>query len=220
MIDRASAVSIAVDLLHLPSRVRWHQSAALPSDVITILEIAAGEPGVLQRAAAVAGHAPDVVERAAQFFVEQVILSAHSDSYRLLAATSTASAADLRRHMALLMRWLHPDRHAKATQALYVTRVSNAWADLKTADRRQAYDALRASQSSKPEAARDLALLSRRTLKQRLVKAGAMPALVVRRPDRPRTPPHASEPGAAAVSIPAGRFRRALRKFGLRLGLG
>ena len=42
--------------------------------------------------------------------------------------------------MALLMRWLHPDKDLEGRRSMFVNRVTRAWDDLKTADRRAAYD--------------------------------------------------------------------------------
>ncbi len=52
----------------------------------------------------------------------------------------------LRRHMVLLMKWLHPDtaeQHRSAAdvdRSVFASRIAAAWDDLKTDDRRSAYD--------------------------------------------------------------------------------
>jgi hypothetical protein len=43
--------------------------------------------------------------------------------------------------MALLLRWVHPDLDPDGVRSLYATRVTRAWDDLKTEQRRQVYDA-------------------------------------------------------------------------------
>jgi hypothetical protein len=42
--------------------------------------------------------------------------------------------------MALLLRWLHPDLDPCGERSVFVRRVTRAWNDLKTQDRRDAYD--------------------------------------------------------------------------------
>jgi hypothetical protein len=42
--------------------------------------------------------------------------------------------------MALLIKWLHPDSAREGQQSVFVNRVTLAWDDLKTPDRRVAYD--------------------------------------------------------------------------------
>ena len=50
-----------------------------------------------------------MVRLAATFFIEQILFAPHADSYRVLGASPQASASELRRNVALLLRWLHPD---------------------------------------------------------------------------------------------------------------
>ena len=63
-----------------------------------------------------------------------------ADSYRVLGATAEASKSELRRNMALLLRWLHPDHDPQGARSVFANRVTRAWNDLKTQERRAAYD--------------------------------------------------------------------------------
>jgi hypothetical protein len=45
--------------------------------------------------------------------------------------------------MALLLRWLHPDSDRHEQRVVFAARVTRAWNDLKTNERRVAYDRLR-----------------------------------------------------------------------------
>jgi curved DNA-binding protein CbpA len=81
-----------------------------------------------------------LVREAAEFFIVQILLAPDADSYRVLGATPDASAGDLRRNVALLLRWLHPDVDPKGERSMFATRVTRAWNDLKTPDRRAAYN--------------------------------------------------------------------------------
>ena len=80
---------------------------------------------------------------AATFYIEQILLFSDADSYRVLGASAETSSKDLRRNMALLMRWLHPDSRATDDRAIFAHRVSTAWESLKSAERRADYDAAR-----------------------------------------------------------------------------
>ena len=55
------------------------------------------------------GRPPEVSRQAAVFFIEQILLSSDADSYRILGLDHSATAGELRSHMALLLKWLHPD---------------------------------------------------------------------------------------------------------------
>jgi hypothetical protein len=136
----AMALRIAIDLMHIPSRVRIARSEPLPSGVYTLLCIAAGEEAAESEAIASTGRSLDVIQKAACFFIEQILLCPNADSYRVLGATSEATTAELRRNMALLMRWLHPDMDPEGRRSMFASRVTLAWNDLKTAERRATYD--------------------------------------------------------------------------------
>lgn len=143
MMNHATALGAAIDLLHMPSRVRLVRAAALPVGVLALLRIAAGDEEAMREATEFAGRSRDVIGEAVRFFIEQILLSPDADSYRVLGASPEATSADLRRNMALLLRWLHPDLDPCAERSIFATRVTLAWNDLKTLDRRAAYDQLR-----------------------------------------------------------------------------
>jgi hypothetical protein len=134
------ALRIAIDLVHIPSGARMVRSEPLPAGVDTLLRIAAGEEEAESAAIASTGRSRDVIQEAAGFFIEQVLLSLNADSYRVLGANPEATNAELRRNMALLMRWLHPDMDREGRRSMFASRVTLAWNDLKTAERRATYD--------------------------------------------------------------------------------
>ena len=137
------AVKAAIELLHIPSRARALRAEPLPPHALAILRIAAGEEDAIESAVSGLGRPRAEVEQACTFFIEQILLAPGSDSYRVLGATSSASAGELRRNMALLLRWLHPDLDRKAARTALAPRVTKAWDDLKTPERRGEFDAAR-----------------------------------------------------------------------------
>lgn len=147
-----SAVKTALGLLHLPASLRRLQSAPLPPDVETLLRIAAGDEDELSRAAVRTERPPAVIRDAAVFYIEQVLLNSDSDSYRVLGAAPDASAQDLRHNMALLMSWLHPDKDLAGDRAVLAARVTRAWNNLRSPDRRMAYDATLAAAPPRTQA--------------------------------------------------------------------
>lgn len=141
--NHATALGVAIDLLHVPSRVRLVRAGPLPIQVLDLLRVAAGDEEAIHQATEITGRSRDVVCEAVAFFIEQILLSPEADSYRVLGASPEATSAELRRNMALLLRWLHPDLDPSAERSIFATRVTRAWNDLKTSDRRAAYDQLR-----------------------------------------------------------------------------
>ena len=134
------ALRVAVDLLHVPSRVRMIRADPLPQGVPLLLRIAAGDREATREAARTSDRSLDVVEEAAAFFIEQILLWPEADSYRVLGASPQATSSELRHNMALLVKWLHPDMDRQGRQSVFVNRVTMAWDDLKTPERRAAYD--------------------------------------------------------------------------------
>lgn len=134
------ALKIAVDLMHVPSQVRLQRMEPLPDGVLTLLRIAAGDEGAETAASLSTDRSRDVVRQASAFFIEQILFAPNADSYRVLGANSQADASELRRNVALLLRWLHPDLDPAGDRAIFVGRVTTAWNDVKTPERRAAYD--------------------------------------------------------------------------------
>jgi hypothetical protein len=139
------ALRIAINLLHVPSQVRRLRSKPLPDGVLVLLRIAAGDADVERVAAVMMDRSRDDVRTAAEFFIEQILFAPYADSYRVLGATPQASAAELRRNLALLSKWLHPDRNPDGARSIFIGKVTAAWHDLKTPERRAAYDEARQS---------------------------------------------------------------------------
>ena len=134
-----SALKAALMLLHMPTRARAMRAMPLPSDTSRLLQIAGNDAQAIDEAITESGRDEDVVRRAAAFFIEQVLWHPQADSYRVLGASPDADASDLKRNMTLLMSWLHPDVGPKDERSVFVARVTSAWNDLKTQERREDY---------------------------------------------------------------------------------
>jgi hypothetical protein len=140
MMDDAGTVKMAIDLMHFPSQVRRMRSAPLPNAVLTLLRIVAGDQEATSQTAETMGRSCETIREAAAFFIEQILLHPDADSYRVLGATPEATNEELRHNMALLLRWLHPDHDGQGERSVFAGRVTRAWNDLKTQERRAAYD--------------------------------------------------------------------------------
>jgi hypothetical protein len=135
-----AALRIAINLLHLPSLVRKIRSNPLPEGVLLLLRIASGDRNAEDEAVALTSRTAAEIRQAAIFFIEQVLLYPEADSYNVLGANRRATNEELRRNMALLLKWLHPDLNQKGERSVHAQRVTIAWNDLKTPVRRSAYD--------------------------------------------------------------------------------
>ena len=121
-----TALRVAIDLVRVPSRVRGVRAAPLPLHVDTVLRIAAGDDALETEAARIMEVSRQQVRKASEFFIEQILLHPGADSYRVLGADPHASTAELRRNMALLFRWLHPDIDRSGERSIFATRVTKA----------------------------------------------------------------------------------------------
>jgi hypothetical protein len=142
-VNNHSTIWMAVDLVRSPSSVKRLRDAPLPSDVEILLRVAAGDEAALSEAANATACSQKSVRDAAIFYIEQILLHPDADYYRVLGAHPDASAAELRRNMALLLRWLHPDHRSGAERSVFASRVTRAWGELKTEEKRAAYDLTR-----------------------------------------------------------------------------
>jgi hypothetical protein len=142
----SAALEIALTLAEQPDSVRWVSRAPLPSGVTLLLEVATGEFGALNSVQTMTTRPHSALQIAAAVFIEQVLFTQTADSYRVLGASRNATRKELRRHMALLVKWLHPDKLDHASndrgidRSIFYHRVTQAWEDLKSDARRTAYD--------------------------------------------------------------------------------
>jgi hypothetical protein len=138
----ADALKAAIDMLHIPSQVRAMRLSALPKGTPLLLRLAAGEPEAAHEAQDLSGRSPEFCRQAAIFFIEQILLSPEADSYRILGLMRNAPTAEIRGHMALLLKWLHPDLSRDSHKSILTRRVIRAWDQLKTPERRRQHDEL------------------------------------------------------------------------------
>ena len=137
---QVAALKLAIDLFHSPARARALRSAALPKGVLEVIRVAADDGKSVESAARALGRSKEIVREAAEFYIEQVLLFPDADAYRVLGVNPDANYNELRRNMALLLRWLHPDGGPRNAREVFASRVTGAWSHLKTQDRRDAYD--------------------------------------------------------------------------------
>jgi hypothetical protein len=113
----------------------------LPEDVLSLIQMAAGDREAIRRAVAVTGATADRVRAAGVLYIQHVVFAPNADHYRTLAVPPDAPHAVLREHVGWLMKWLHPDRASTGWESVFAQRVLTAWNDLKTPQKRARYDA-------------------------------------------------------------------------------
>ena len=135
-----SALTMAIDGYQATSRMRRYRGVELTWDLNFLLLLICGDSDAEAQALEMSSRPRETVRKAAEFFVEQVLFAGDADAYQTLGSHRQASSQELRRNMALILRWLHPDLNSKAEAANYSARVTAAWNQVKTPDLRRAYD--------------------------------------------------------------------------------
>jgi hypothetical protein len=134
-----SAVEAALGLFSAPDRLGWSRSAALPSGMLTVIRVAAGDASLADRVSVATGEPVDRLVEACTFFVSGVLFDAESDHFRVLGVDRSADEVTLKQHFRWLLKWLHPDRDPESWVSTYADRLSVAWNTLRRSDRRAAY---------------------------------------------------------------------------------
>jgi len=140
------ALELALRITKQPVLVRNARRARLPDGVSQVLKLAIGDKDALRIAAEEKNLTDEQLREAAEFFVEQILFYHRASSYRVFGVETNASNQEIRQHMALVMKWLHPDIHtssistASVDRSVFINRATDAWEDLKSEDRRKEYD--------------------------------------------------------------------------------
>ncbi|MCO5054661.1 DnaJ domain-containing protein [Thermomonas sp.] len=137
-----TALDWALTLLRTPTERYRLRQRPLPDGVTELLAIAAGAGSdESARAAARLRERPEILCEAARFYTREILFHAQADAYRTLGVALDAPAEQIRQHFRLLQAWLHPDRQDSGDDSVFAARVNAAWNELRSGDRRAAYDA-------------------------------------------------------------------------------
>lgn len=146
-----TALEWALALLSAPAERYRLRQRPLPPGVGELLAVAASvapdvpdaalpQPALLQ-----AGESAATLREAARFYAREILFHADADAYRTLGVAADAPAEQIKANHRLLQVWLHPDRQYAGDDSIFAARVNAAWNQLRSEDRRRAYDAERAA---------------------------------------------------------------------------
>ncbi len=134
------ALELALAAFRSPSLYAQLRDRSLPDDLPLLLRVVAGDAQALEQATGLVRESPTVVNEAAVMVIQQLMFYPGADSYRVLGVPADAADSQIRENYRWLVRWLHPDRNDDEWDAVYADRVTTAWNDLRTPERRQRYD--------------------------------------------------------------------------------
>ena len=127
MIKPNHALESAIALRRAPRLVRVMRSTQLPEGLTFLLRILSGEQQALVEAQHVTRLDEEAIISIVEFYVLQVMLFRGASSRRVLGVGPDAERSQIRRHMAYLMNWLHPDREANTWRVAFARRVLDSW---------------------------------------------------------------------------------------------
>lgn len=128
------------------------RSAPLPPDVGLLLRVLARDPAAENIAIDSSDLPIETIRTAAEQYVVQIMLFSNATAYRTLGVSYDASRDELRAHMGLLLRWLHPDLSDIVEHRTYFERVVQAWALLGSPERRRGDEYRMVKASKRPTA--------------------------------------------------------------------
>jgi len=120
----------------------------LPTDLVLLLRIVADDYDAIEASAIYIHESHERLREAAAFYIEQIMLAPQADSYRVLGTPRDAPMTELRRNLAYLCKWLHSDLCQETGRSVFLLRVTEAWNNVKTSERRNAYDAILAARKT------------------------------------------------------------------------
>lgn len=230
----AQILETALALQRAPGeRFRLRERPLTPG-IIHLMEIAAGSPQALQAAAAELGEAEPALVEAARFYLEQVLFAdPEADAYRILGVPPHVQQETIRVHQRWLQRWLHPDRALAGDASVFATRVNHAYAQVRTAELRHAYDVrlaearlagasapiaeetLRRWEGGDDRARSAVGRRSRWLLATALISCAVLAVLIVRNPDNIASWEEGVEEGQAPIDVPRSAPAIEDRDFGI-----
>ncbi|MBZ0087629.1 MAG: J domain-containing protein [Thermomonas sp.] len=157
-----TALEWALALLRSPAERYRLRQRPLPPGVDALLAIAANAaPDALDSEGARLRESAETLREAARFYAREVLFHAEADAYRSLGVAPQATTEQIKIHHRLLQAWLHPDREQSGDDSVFAARINTAWNQLRSPDRRAAYDAglagIRASAQVEPVEAAGMA---------------------------------------------------------------
>lgn len=135
------ALEVALALWRMPSMRTALRQRPLPDDIGELVEMAAGASARIGQAAARVDATPEQLLEAVRFYASEILMHDRADAYRVLGVDADATSRQIKAHHRALQQWLHPDRRGNQWASVYATRVNVAWGELRSAERRAAYDA-------------------------------------------------------------------------------
>ena len=149
-----AVLRVALDLAAVPSRRRQLRNSPLPEGVTFLLRIVTDDLGAIEASA-------KRMQKTRKSCVKRRRSTSNRSCWRRTPtaiacwARRSATAAELRRNFAFLCKWLHSELCQDMARSMFFLRVTCAWNNVKTPERRGAYDATLDARLAAPSVSRD-----------------------------------------------------------------
>jgi DnaJ domain len=142
------AFDLMLGVYRAPVRAPLLAARALPQQILEVIRVAGGDGSALAEAQRSTGLGEAELGEAAVLLLHHLLFFDAADHYRVLGVDAHADDALIKQHYRALMRWLHPDRAPDNLHSVFAERVNRAWNALRTPQRRDDYDSLRAREAA------------------------------------------------------------------------
>ena len=120
---RVDAIDVALSKSRLPPS---QKQSALPDNMTDLVRLAAEHKDTLTLYANRKNMKSEQLVEAARFYLQTLILENKTDDHKTLGLTPAATAAEIKDHKRMLLKWLHPDLNKNRWESSLFNRVQLA----------------------------------------------------------------------------------------------
>jgi hypothetical protein len=122
----STATRAALELLAKSPATQPMQKTPLPSDVLTLIQVAAGDAAAIAQTVKSTGLTAQDCREMAAIYLRKNLFSPDASDYRLLGLKRDAKSEQIAQHRRWLLKWLHPDVNSNADDQVCFNRVTAA----------------------------------------------------------------------------------------------
>jgi hypothetical protein len=128
-----SAIESALTLMRQPSLSRSLQRHEIPSDVLALIKVSAGDDDLRLAFSEKHNVSEAEVLAASKLYLQTILSTARNDDKRMLCLPQGAVWEDYKEHKKWLLKWLHPDRNRDSWESALFLKVNEAFNRLQVA---------------------------------------------------------------------------------------
>ncbi len=125
---KVDAIDVALGRMRAPQGAssRQLQLSPLPNNMSDLVRLAAEQKDTVERYVEQKNLKAEQLVEAAQLYLQNLILNSGEDAHKTLGLKPGATAAEIKDHKRMLLKWLHPDLNKNRWQSALFNRVQTA----------------------------------------------------------------------------------------------